>query len=113
MGIARNIMNKVINRFRGSPTKGMTEEDFAEWLGISYKNKSELREATYYTCMKILSETMGKLPIKVYEWQKSKGRVRADPDSTSKLLNQRPNPHTTPSIFFATVENKTHLQNQR
>ena len=33
------------------------------------------------------------------------GRVRADPDSTSKLLNQRPNPHTTPSIFFATVEN--------
>ena len=88
MGIARNVINKITNWFRGSPTKGMTEEDFAEWLGISYKNKSELREATYYTCMKILSETMGKLPIKVYEWQKSKGRVRADPDSTSKLLNQ-------------------------
>ena len=83
----------------------MSEEDFAEWLGIGYRNKSELQEVTYYTCMKILSETMGKLPIKVYEWQGSKGKVRADPDDTSKLLNERPNPHMTPSIFFATVEN--------
>lgn len=105
MGIAANIINKITNWFRGSPTKGMSEEDFAEWLGIGYRNKSELREVTYYTCMKILSETMGKLPIKVYEWQGSKGKVRADPDDTSKLLNERPNPHMTPSIFFATVEN--------
>lgn len=112
MGIARNIMDKIINRFRGSPTKGMTEEDFAEWLGIGYRNKNELREVTYYTCMKILSETMGKLPIKVYEWKKKQGRVRADPDSTSKLLNGRPNPHMTPSIFFATVENnRNHFGN--
>lgn len=112
MGIARNIMDKIINRFRGSPTKGMAEEDFAEWLGIGYRNKSELREVTYYTCMKILSETMGKLPIKVYEWKKKQGRVRADPDSTSKLLNGRPNPHMTPSIFFATVENnRNHFGN--
>lgn len=112
MGIARNIMDKIINRFRGSPTKGMTEEDFAEWLGIGYRNKSELREVTYYTCMKILSETMGKLPIKVYEWKKKQGRVRADPDSTSKLLNGRANPHMTPSIFFATVENnRNHFGN--
>ena len=105
-------MDKIINRFRGSPTKGMTEEDFAEWLGIGYRNKSELREVTYYTCMKILSETMGKLPIKVYEWKKKQGRVRADPDSTSKVLNGRPNPHMTPSIFFATVENnRNHFGN--
>lgn len=105
-------MDKIINRFRGSPTKGMTEEDFAEWLGIGYRNKSELREVTYYTCMKILSETMGKLPIKVYEWKKKQGRVRADTDSTSKLLNGRPNPHMTPSIFFATVENnRNHFGN--
>lgn len=87
------------------PILTISEEDFAEWLGIGYRNKSELREVTYYTCMKILSETMGKLPIKVYEWQGSKGKVRADPDDTSKLLNERPNPHMTPSIFFATVEN--------
>ena len=74
-------------------------------MELDTENKSELREVTYYTCMKILSETMGKLPIKVYEWQGSKGKVRADPDDTSKLLNERPNPHMTPSIFFATVEN--------
>lgn len=105
MGLIANVTNKITNWFRGSPMKGMSEEDFAEWLGIGYRNKSELREVTYYTCMKILSETMGKLPIKVYEWDKRKGRVRADPDETSKLLNERPNPHMTPSIFFSALEN--------
>lgn len=44
MGISANIINKITNWFRGSPTKGMSEEDFAEWLGIGYRNKSELRE---------------------------------------------------------------------
>lgn len=105
MEFFNRLKNRIINWYRGSPTKGMSEEDFAEWLGIGYKSKSELREVTYYTCMKILSETIGKLPVKVYEWKKGKGRVRADPDETSRLLTERPNPHMTPSVFFAALEN--------
>ena len=83
----------------------MSEEDFAEWLGIGYRNKSELREVTYYTCMKVLCETMGKLPIKVYEDMPGRGRVRAEPDDISRLLMIRPNPHITPAIFMTTLEN--------
>lgn len=105
MGIVMKAKEKIINWFRGSPEKGMSEEDFAEWLGIGYQSKSELREITYYTCMKVLSETMGKLPIKIYEEQKGKGRVRADPDDISKILTVRPNDHMTPSMLMATLEN--------
>ena len=75
MGIAANIINKITNWFRGSPTKGMSEEDFAEWLGIGYRNKSELREVTYYTCMKILSETMGNCQLRFMNGKGAKERL--------------------------------------
>ena len=51
MGIAANIINKITNWFRGSPTNGMSEEHFAECLGIGYRKKTELHQVTYYTWM--------------------------------------------------------------
>lgn len=105
MAVILNIRDRIVNWFRGSPEKRMSEEDFAEWLGIRYRSKSELREVTYYTCMKVLSETMGKLPIKIYENKDGQGRVRADPDDISYLLTVRPNVHMTPSVFMTTLEN--------
>lgn len=108
----KNTIEKFKNWFRGPTEKSMSEEDFAEWLGIGYRNRSELREVTYYTCMKIMSETMGKLPIKLYKEEKGKGRTRADPDDLSELLSVRPNPHMTPSVFMATLENnRNHFGN--
>lgn len=58
---------------------------------------------TYYTCLKMLSETMGKLPLKYY---KSEGndRIRADPDAGARILMTRPNPIMTPATFWSTVE---------
>lgn len=108
----KNTIEKFKNWFRGPTEKSMSEEDFAEWLGIGYRNRSELREVTYYTCMKIMSETMGKLPVKLYKEEKGKGRTRADPDDLSELLTIRPNPHMTPSVFMATLENnRNHFGN--
>ena len=42
MGIFNSIKDTITNWRRGSPTKGMSEEDFAEWLGIGYRNKSDV-----------------------------------------------------------------------
>lgn len=108
----KNTIEKFKNWFRGPTEKSMSEEDFAEWLGIGYRNRNELREVTYYTCMKIMSETMGKLPVKLYKEEKGKGRTRADPDDLSEILTVRPNPHMTPSVFMATLENnRNHFGN--
>lgn len=58
---------------------------------------------TYYTCLKMLSETMGKLPLKYYK-SEGNGRIRADPDAGARILMTRPNPIMTPATFWSTVE---------
>ena len=42
----------------------MTDERLLEWLGISKTPRKMISEVTYFTCLKMLSETLGKMPIK-------------------------------------------------
>lgn len=62
-----------------------------------------MNEATYFTCLKMLSETMGKIPLKFYK-QTERGKIRADPDRAARLLMERPNRIMTPATFWGTVE---------
>nr|WP_305146639.1 phage portal protein [Anaerovorax odorimutans] len=82
----------------------MNDEQLVEWLGIRGVKKKELSEATYFTCLKMLAETVAKLPMKYYQ-QTEKGKIRAEPDEVYDLLRFRPNPSMTPSTFWVTVEN--------
>ncbi len=74
-----------------------------EWLGIDPNTKA-LSETTYYTCLKVLSETMGKLPLKCYVEDERGGRVRAPTDKTLDRVLHRPNPYMTPVTFWTTME---------
>ena len=47
------------------PTVDMDDDDLKEWLGITGTNPDVEKEVTYYTCLKMLSETMGKSAVKV------------------------------------------------
>lgn len=81
-----------------------------EWLGIDKKSKN-ISEITYYTCLKMLSETLAKLPLKYYQ-DTDKGRIRAEPDRTYDVLANRPNKFMTPTTFWGTVElNRNHYGN--
>lgn len=83
---------------------GLEERELLEWLGISDQmDKKAINEVTYYTCLKMLSETIGKLPLKYYQ-ETGQGRIRADPTDTSYVLSVRPNDFMTPSVLWATVE---------
>ncbi len=80
------------------------------WLGID-KNSKNISEITYYTCLKMLSETLAKLPLKYYQ-DTEKGRIRAEPNKTYDVLANRPNRYMTPSTFWGTVElNRNHYGN--
>lgn len=81
------------------------EEELMRWLGIDRDglDKGELNEVTYYTCLKKLSEAIGKLPIKYYQ-DVGSGKARADPDQTYFVLSMRPNPFMTPTTFWTSVE---------
>lgn len=82
----------------------LNDKELLEWLGISNTPKKLLTEVTYFTCLKMLSETLGKMPIKYYQ-NTSKGIIKAEHDKEYELLSLRPNPYMTPSIFWATIEN--------
>ena len=99
------IWNRIKNAYQAllRPEADLNDEKLLEWLGIEPKSKKLIGEVTYYTCMKLLSETMGKLPLKYYQ-DTARGRIRAEPDEVTRLLTYRPNPIMTPTTLWSTVE---------
>lgn len=88
----------------------LNSESFLERLGLRKKRKT-LSEVTYFTCLKMLTETLAKMPVKFYQ-KTEKGIVEAEGTETSKLLTKRPNPFMTPTTFWNTVEmNRNHWGN--
>ena len=77
-----------------------------EWLGIDRTTKKDISEVTYFTCLKLLSETMGKIPLKYYK-STEQGRIRAAPTEMTGLLSVRPNPIMTPTTMWSTTEQNT------
>lgn len=82
----------------------LADYELAQWLGINTAgSRKALSEATYFTCLKILSETMGKLPLKYYQ-QSDQGRIRATPTKTSRMLALRPNEYMSSATFWTMME---------
>lgn len=102
MKLLENIRNMIYRATR--PTAGADDERLLEWLGISETPKKLLSEVTYFTCLKMLSETLGKMPIKFYQ-QTNRGVEDAEPNAAYDLLKTRPNTQMTPTTFWGTVEN--------
>lgn len=105
--IAKEIKNAII------PAKSvdMQSQELLEWLGISSTSKRLVSEVTYFTCLKMLSETLAKMPLKVYQNTKV-GIEKVEFNKVHSLLDTRPNALMTPSTFWATVEqNRNHYGN--
>ncbi len=105
MGILRRFRNAAA-AFRETAESG--DEALLEWLGISGGSRGKsISEVTYYTCLKLLAETIGKMPIKMYQTTEDRGKIRASPNRALYLASVRPNPIMTPSTFWAAVEANT------
>ena len=102
-----NILMRFWNWLTGAKSVTLQDRELLEWLGIDAAgNRKAINEATYYTCMKLLCETMGKLPLKFYQ-QTGRGRIRAEPSDVTRLLTIRPNDYMTPTTMWTTVEFNT------
>ena len=92
-------------------TANMNDDSLLEWLGISKKRKGVMSEITYFTCLKMLSETLAKMPVKFYQ-KTAKGTVEAELDKMAYLLCKRPNEIMTPTVLWNAVElNRNHYGN--
>ncbi len=102
--------------FKGS----VIEQDMENWkelsafLGIDgdHTPRKALSNATYFACLKMLSEAIGKMPLKVMKRQGKNG-VREDRENPCwAMLHDRPNRYMTAAGFWSLMEyNRNHHGN--
>lgn len=92
-----------------------TENQWRElrtFLGLDDTDDSELSEATYFACLKVLSEAVGKLPLKLLKYNDNDGIETARKHGLYNVVHDRPNPYMTSTHFWSTVEyNRNHYGN--
>lgn len=94
--IARRLEQRNIN--------GYSWDEFMRLMGIQVNGStdSRLSEATFFTCLKIRGESIGKLPLKLYKDASDKSTLITN-HPINRVL-RRPNPFMTPSQYWATLE---------
>lgn len=87
--------------------------ELRHFLGIADEDRSKLSEATYFACLKVLSESVGKMPLKLQQHAKDGHGVKTLRNHpVYRLIHDRPNPYQTASSFWASVEmNRNHFGN--
>ncbi len=105
------ILEKIISKFRrGTVKKSVSQSQelslnqLIAALGLQGTDKNALSEATYFACLKVLSESIGKLPLKIQQQTKKQGIRIAREHPYYRMLNVRPNCYTTASAFWSTME---------
>ena len=87
-------------------------QQLLDFFGIDAKNEKDLSEATYYACMRTLTESIGKLPLKLYRKNDKNGVVAARDHPLYNIVKDRPNKFMNGSIFWGTIEfNRNHNGN--
>lgn len=106
-----NVLSKIKSIFKAE-TVELNDRRLLEMLGvetseINYSGKNALKEATVFACIRILADSIGKLPVKVYK--NKDGRQSVADHYLTPLLKIRPNPWMTARDFFKALEVQRNL----
>lgn len=82
----------------------ITLDSLVRFLGIENTSASALSEATYFACLKVMGESLGKLPLKIQQASDRMGVRVAREHPYYRMLNVRPNPYMTASTFWTAME---------
>lgn len=97
---------------RGIRSQQLTNEDWSIFAGLFgfpladtglISGANSLKEITVYTCIKILSEAIGKLPLKIYKITNNDKEPITD-DYRCFLLSTRPNQYMSAFEFWRVLE---------
>lgn len=107
-----NLKNRVKNAYKAltnKQDKNYAMQQLIDFLGLQGTKEDALSEATYFACLKILSESVGKLPLKLLKHDENGGVVTARGHPLYFALHNRPNPYMTSTTFWSTMEqNRNH-----
>ena len=101
------------NSIRKSAIETAELNSLFRFLGIDpEQDRRSVSEATYFACMKVLSESIGKMPLKLLRQDEKNGVHTALKHPLYTVVHDRPNPYMTSSVFWSTVEfNRNHYGN--
>lgn len=113
MNIVKRFMAACKTFFQKSDRQTIELNNLYKFLGIDPNTDERvLSEATYFACLKILSEAIGKMPLKLLRYTEKNGVVTMRDHYLFKILHDRPNPYMTATSFWSTVEyNRNHYGN--
>ena len=111
--LTKRLKNAANALFNKSDRETVDLNNLYKFLGIAPDtDASVLSEATYFACMKVLSEAIGKLPLKLLRYNDKHGVETARQHALYHALHDRPNPYMTATSFWSTVEyNRNHYGN--
>lgn len=106
-------MRLAVGRFFTKNRQTIELDNLYKFLGISPDGDEDaLSEATYFACIKLLGEALGKMPLKLLRYNEKNGVVTARKHPLYSILHDRPNPYMTATSFWSTVEfNRNHYGN--
>lgn len=89
----------------GVPIELTTGTFWQEWMGMSSSGKvvstdKAIHLSAVWACVRLLSESVSTLPLKIYERQKDGSRKPATNHPAYQVLCRRPNMEMTPSRFM-------------
>ncbi|WP_447896040.1 phage portal protein [Vreelandella sp. GE22] len=92
----------------GVPISLTTGEFWSEWQGQSSTGKnvtvnSAMQLSAAWACVKLLSQTISTLPIKLYERQNDGSRVAATNHPMYRMISRRPNAEMTTARFILMI----------
>ncbi|MGD9938621.1 MAG: phage portal protein [Clostridia bacterium] len=97
-GLLKRMASRIFNR--------LDSKELAELIagsrsasGEIVNHESALAVSTVYACVRIIGETVGSLPLRVYHRMDKGGKERAVTHPLYNLLSARPNPWQTPMEF--------------
>ncbi|MGL5243570.1 MAG: phage portal protein, partial [Sarcina sp.] len=97
----------LFRRIRAETELTLDDKKLLDWLGIelgdtNVKGLDSLKQSTIYACIRILSDTVSKLPLKVY--QNKNGIRKSAEHHVGNLLKLRPNDYMSASDFWKCIE---------
>ena len=102
MSFIKRIRNAAARRLADSADGStISLSDLNDWFSsVNRVGGPDLAEITYFTCLKILSESIGKMPV--YLMDADKNRILGH--ETTRILSVEPNEVHTPVQFFTQME---------
>lgn len=105
MGLFDRIFGNTKNEKRttqyGYPASGTTL--FGLGAGKKVNEKTALTFSAVYSCIRVLSESIGQLPMHVYKRESDGDRVIASEHPVNYIVGKQPSPIYTPFSFYSTM----------